>query len=171
MNNLNKPGEESIIAEYLKKIEKSRLVLKPIGFVYSSSMQELNSDDVRNLIVKIIIHPKLEQALYRIERYSHLIVLYYFHNLRKEQGKPLKVHLKGDPNLPEVGVLASRAQNRPNPIGLTVVKLIDRKANILFVKGLDAFNGSPVIDIKPYIPQSDSVRDALTLLNDINQKS
>ncbi len=171
MNNFKEVDEESFISEYLEKIEKSRLVFKPIGFVYSNNATQLNSESTKNLITKIVILPKLEQALYRIEYYSHIIVLYYFHTLRTEQGKPLKVHLKGDPNLPEVGVLASRAQNRPNPIGLTIVKLLDRRSNILVVKGLDAFNGSPVLDIKPYIPQSDNINGALTLLNNINQKS
>jgi tRNA-Thr(GGU) m(6)t(6)A37 methyltransferase TsaA len=155
------------LLKYIEKIEKTRIVFKPIGFVYFENAAQLNPEDIENTIVKIVIHPKLEQALYKIECYSHIIVLYYFHSIRKDKGRPLKVHIKGDPNLPEVGILASRAQNRPNPIGLKTVKLIDRKANILFVKGLDAFNGSPVIDIKPYIPKSDSISDALTLLDNI----
>ncbi|MEM2109496.1 MAG: tRNA (N6-threonylcarbamoyladenosine(37)-N6)-methyltransferase TrmO [Candidatus Odinarchaeota archaeon] len=159
------------IIDYIRKIEKTRIALKPIGFIRSENSGQLNSEESRNLTVEIIIHPDLEEALYKIEFHSHIIVLYYFHNLRKELGKPLKVHLKGDPSLPEVGVLASRAQNRPNPIGLSVVRLLNRKGTILYVKGLDAINGSPVIDIKPYIPQTDSVSSALTLFDRLNQKS
>jgi tRNA-Thr(GGU) m(6)t(6)A37 methyltransferase TsaA len=61
----------------------------------------------------------------------------------------MKLHPKGNPDNPLVGVFASRSPNRPNPIGVTRVKLLKVNGNILTVKGLDAFNGTPVIDIKP----------------------
>jgi tRNA-Thr(GGU) m(6)t(6)A37 methyltransferase TsaA len=61
----------------------------------------------------------------------------------------MKVHPHHDPNQAEVGVFASRSPKRPNFLGLTRVRLLERNGNILVVKGLDAFDGTPVVDIKP----------------------
>ena len=71
-----------------------------------------------------------------------------------------KVHPRHRKELPLVGLFASRSPNRPNPVGKATVKLLQRKGNILKVEGLDAVNGSPIIDIKPYIPGYDSADDA-----------
>lgn len=62
----------------------------------------------------------------------------------------LKIHPKGRKEIVKVGLFATRSPNRPNPIGVTVVKLLDRRGNILRVRGLDAINGTPILDIKPY---------------------
>ena len=66
----------------------------------------------------------------------------------------------GDPALPLLGVLATRTQLRPNPIGVSIVPLLARKGNELRVRGLDAIDRTPVLDIKPYIPHYDSVAQA-----------
>ena len=73
-----------------------------------------------------------------------------------------KVHPKGNEKLPLVGVLASRSPARPNPIGITTVKLLGRDRNVLKVQGLDAVDGTPVLDIKPHIPRYDSPTQATT---------
>ena len=65
-----------------------------------------------------------------------------------------------DPSLPEVGVFASRSLFRPNPLGLKVARLLERKDNILHLEGLDAIDGTPVLDIKPFIPSNDAPEDA-----------
>jgi tRNA (Thr-GGU) A37 N-methylase len=62
--------------------------------------------------------------------------------------------------MPEVGLFAQRARHRPNPIGVTAVKLLRRDKNRLFVEGLDAINGTPVLDVKPYVPAYDTVEAA-----------
>jgi tRNA (adenine37-N6)-methyltransferase len=62
--------------------------------------------------------------------------------------------------VPEQGVLATRSQLRPNPVGVAVVPLIKRRKNILRVEGLDAIDGTPILDIKPYFPNHDAARDA-----------
>jgi len=59
--------------------------------------------------------------------------------------------------MPEVGIFAQRARHRPNPIGVTAVKLLRREGNRLVVQGLDAINGTPVVDVKPYVPPFDAV--------------
>jgi tRNA-Thr(GGU) m(6)t(6)A37 methyltransferase TsaA len=67
-----------------------------------------------------------------------------------EKRKILKVHPRGRVDLPLVGSLATRTNLRPNPLGLTLVELVKVESNILTVRGLDAFNGTPVLDLKPY---------------------
>ena len=65
--------------------------------------------------------------------------------------------------MPVVGIFACRCPTRPNPIGITTVKLLERKGNKIKVKGLDVIDNTPIIDIKPYTPQYDKVEDAKTL--------
>ena len=72
------------------------------------------------------------------------------HKLDESLRSTYKTHPRGREDLPLVGVLATRGKARPNPIGLTVVELVERRGNVLKVKGLDAYNGSPILDIKPY---------------------
>jgi len=90
---------------------------------------------------------KYQQGLEGIEGFSHIILIYKFH---KSKGYSLKVK----PFLDEKqrGLFATRYPRRPNQIGLTTVKLLKRKGNTLFVKGIDVINNSPLLDIKPYIP-------------------
>ena len=98
----------------------------------------------------IAIHKRWAKALDGIEGYSHLIVLYWLNEARKPE---LKLHPKGIKAIPKMGVLATRAPHRFNPIGVTVVRLIKRQGSKLKVKGLDAWDGTPVLDIKPYTPK------------------
>jgi tRNA (adenine37-N6)-methyltransferase len=102
----------------------------------------------RELVSDIVIVPEWEPALLGIEAYSHLIVLFWMDRAAGMR-HPL-THPRGDESLARQGVLALRGSNHPNPIGLAVVELIARKANRLTVKRLDAFNNTPVIDLKPY---------------------
>jgi tRNA (Thr-GGU) A37 N-methylase len=72
----------------------------------------------------------------------------------------LKVHPEGRPELPEVGVLATRSPRRPTPIAMTAVRLLERRGNVLVVRGLDALDATPVLDIKPYLVRGDSIAEA-----------
>ncbi len=100
----------------------------------------------REDISEIEIDERFVEGLYRLEERSHVLVLFIFH---KSDGYELRVHPRGDPRNPLVGVFASRSPRRPNPVGATVVKLVSVNGNIVTVSGLDAWEGSPVIDIKP----------------------
>ena len=106
----------------------------------------------------VIIDPRLEEALEGIEDYSHVLVLFWLSRVQKDQRKLKKIHPKSREDLPLVGIFATRTQYRPNPIGLTVVKLIWRKKNILRVRGLDVIHGTPVIDIKPISPSQEFLK-------------
>ena len=104
------------------------------------------------------IYPEFCPALLGIERHSHLIVLYWFHlrdNL--EHRETLQVTPPRHEEAPLTGVFACRSPSRPNPIGVTVVKLERVDGCKLIVSGLDALKGSPIVDVKPYNPDSDSV--------------
>jgi tRNA-Thr(GGU) m(6)t(6)A37 methyltransferase TsaA len=109
----------------------------------------------------IEIRPELAPALEGLEGFSHVWVLFWFHeNDRPEERAILKVYPRRDPANPLTGVFATRAPVRPNLIGLTSCRIISVKKNILEVEGLDAREGSPVLDLKPYIPGSDALPEA-----------
>jgi len=110
---------------------------------------------------KVRIYPEYCRGLHGLERFSHVIILYWFHlrDNERERGV-LQVVPRRHPGAPQVGVFASRSPSRPNPIGLCVVELAGIEDCVLFVKGLDAFEGSPIVDIKPYIPRADAIPSA-----------
>jgi tRNA-Thr(GGU) m(6)t(6)A37 methyltransferase TsaA len=112
---------------------------------------------------KITIFPEFCDGLQGLENYSHLIILYWFHQ-RDTPGERriLKVTPKRHPGAPRVGVFSSRSPSRPNPVGLCVVELARIENCTLEINGLDAVEGSPVIDIKPYLPRADSISNAKT---------
>lgn len=132
--------------------------LKPIGFVHNE-IHKFTGQNWGEIESEIVVKPELIEALENIDEYSHLIVLFW--TKRADTGTiPNKVHPKNNPALPMVGVFATRSPDRPNPVCLAVVELMERCENILIVKGLDAFDETPVIDIKPYLPGNDYVQDA-----------
>jgi tRNA-Thr(GGU) m(6)t(6)A37 methyltransferase TsaA len=122
-----------------------------IGFVEKGDEQE---DKVR-------VFPEFCAGLRGIGDFSHLIVLYWLHlrDCEKER-RALLVFPRRHAVSVETGVFACRSPSRPNPIGLCVVSLLKIEKCVLTVKGLDALDGSPIIDIKPYIPRADSFPDA-----------
>jgi tRNA (adenine37-N6)-methyltransferase len=127
---------------------QERIVLNPIGFVKTSAL----GDEVKDkaLISQIVLRNDLIDGLRGISEYSHLFVLFYLNQVTPEQRNTLKVHPRGRQDMPLTGVFAVRTMLRPNPIGLTLVELVKFERNVLTVKGLDAYDGTPVLDIKPY---------------------
>ncbi|MEM2947110.1 MAG: tRNA (N6-threonylcarbamoyladenosine(37)-N6)-methyltransferase TrmO [Candidatus Bathyarchaeia archaeon] len=109
---------------------------------------------------QIRIFSEFCNGLTGVEEFSHLIVLYWFH-LRDNEAdrRTLMVFPKRHMVNVEKGVFACRSPSRPNPVGLCVVELVKREDCVLTVRGLDAFEGSPIIDIKPYIPSVDFVEN------------
>ena len=111
-----------------------------------------NSRKARESISEIVIHDDLVDLLDGVEDFSHLLVLYWGHQITEESRSMTKVHPMGRQDLPLVGIFATRSPARPNPVLATVVQLVEREGNILRVQGLDAVDGSPVIDLKPDLP-------------------
>ena len=132
-----------------------KINIVPIGMV-KNSVTEPPEDDWESVISEVVIDKEYGQALDQLEGFSHVIVLYWMSRISSARRSTLKVHPRKRRDLPLVGVFASRSPARPNPIGLTTVKVLERHGNILKVSGLDALNGTPVLDIKPYIPGYDS---------------
>jgi tRNA-Thr(GGU) m(6)t(6)A37 methyltransferase TsaA len=112
-------------------------------------------------VAKIRVFEEFCDGLYRLDGFSHLIVLYWLHERDTENERHvLRVVPKRHQARELVGVFASRGPSRPNPIGLCVVRLVKIDSCSLTVEGLDAFKGSPVLDIKPYLPNADFVSDS-----------
>lgn len=133
------------------------IVLKAIGRV-KNQISHRQTSGWENVVSEIIIDPMYEEALAGVEEYSHLLILFWMSRLRPAEKKIKKIHPKSRPDLPLVGIFSTRTQYRPNPIGLTQVKLIKRKKNILRVQGLDAISGTPVVDIKPISPRHEFLK-------------
>jgi tRNA-Thr(GGU) m(6)t(6)A37 methyltransferase TsaA len=129
--------------------------LKPIGIV-RNGVREPRMEGWENVLSDIIVRKNLEEALNGLEGYSHVVVLFYLHRVSEDERERTQCHPRGDDRYPLQGVLATRTQHRPNPIGVSVVHLLRRRRNVLRVRGLDAINGTPVLDIKPYIPHYDA---------------
>ena len=136
---------------------KSDIVLRPVGIVRTS----MSKDDVRlrgkESESTLEIYPDYHEALEGLQGFSHIFVFSYFNQLRPEQKgalrvKPRRLLMKGfkPEELPLVGVFAIDSPTRPNPIGLSLVELVSVNAGKLRVRGLDCFDGTPVLDIKPY---------------------
>ena len=133
--------------------------LKAIGIISNTIKQPIRHG-WREVVSEITINRELTEALDGLDEFSHIIVLYWMHRLEPGRKLPLKVHPMGNQDLPLTGRFATRSPSRPNPVGQATVELLERRDNVLKVKGLDAIDGTPVIDIKPYIPGYNSATDA-----------
>jgi tRNA-Thr(GGU) m(6)t(6)A37 methyltransferase TsaA len=133
--------------------------LKAIGIVRNEVKQPVRQD-WEKVVSEIVVDSRLTEALDGLEDFSHITVVYWMHQATATGELPTKIHPRGRQELPLVGLFATRSPQRPNPLGITTVRLLERQDNILRVEGLDAIDGTPVIDIKPYLPGYDSVANA-----------
>ena len=108
--------------------------------------------------VRLHIFKKYTDALKGLDGFSHAFVLYWFdRNDTPEKRSILQVHPRGNKKNPLTGVFACRAPVRPNLIALSLCKIISVKNNIVYIENIDALDNSPILDIKPYIPQIDDI--------------
>ena len=129
--------------------KNKEMKVKPIGFV-RNGIPKYNKQKWEDITSEVVIEPELAEALDNLDAFSHITILFWTGGIGTGIA-PKKVHPQNNQNLPLVGVFTSRSPVRPNPICVTTVKLI---------KGLDAFDLIPVLDIKPYLIRSDSIADA-----------
>jgi tRNA-Thr(GGU) m(6)t(6)A37 methyltransferase TsaA len=127
---------------------QEEIALKPIGFVRTEAAGDEVKDKDR--ISQIVVNSELTEALEGIAEFSQLFVLFWLHEVTSEKRKTLKVHPQGRKDLPLLGAFATRTKLRPNSIGLTLVELLKVEGNVLTVRGLDAFDETPVLDLKPF---------------------
>jgi tRNA-Thr(GGU) m(6)t(6)A37 methyltransferase TsaA len=119
--------------------KRTEIKLRPIGVAYRTEREDT---------MRIVVHPDYAEGLDGIEELDYIDVLYWMHTLSEEERGILKTHPRGDLSRPLRGVFSLRSPVRPNPIGLTRVRLVKREGDNLLVEDLDALDGSPVIDIK-----------------------
>ncbi|MGD0070307.1 MAG: tRNA (N6-threonylcarbamoyladenosine(37)-N6)-methyltransferase TrmO [Candidatus Bathyarchaeia archaeon] len=127
---------------------QEKIVLNPIGYVKTEAVGDEVKDKSRTS--QIVLRDNLVEALDCITGFSHLFVLFWLSQIPDEQRMIMKVHPRGRMDMPLLGVFATRTNFRPNPIGLTLVELLKVEGNTLTVRGLDAFDGTPILDIKPF---------------------
>jgi tRNA (adenine37-N6)-methyltransferase len=127
---------------------QEKIVVNPIGFVRTETVGDETEDKTGTS--QIIINSELTEALNGITGFSHLFILFWLNKIPNQQRKTLRVHPRGRQDMPLLGVFATRTKLRPNPIGLTLVELVKTEGNVITVRGLDAFNGTPVLDVKPF---------------------
>jgi len=122
--------------------------LKPIGIVKTTAMgKKVRKKDA---ISKIVLRNDLTESLTGIDEFSHLFIIFWMHEISVEERRAVKTYPRGRIDLPLLGVFATRTPHRPNPIGMTLVELLKVDRNVLTVRNLDAFDGTPVLDIKPF---------------------
>jgi tRNA-Thr(GGU) m(6)t(6)A37 methyltransferase TsaA len=159
-------------------LKLDEMTIKPVGYVKSKlkapslrakgedielekGLQHaaLEAETIRSLVSEIVICPEYDGILDGLEDFSHALVLYWPH-LLPPQGRSLtKVHPIGQKEFPLVGIFSTCSPARPNPILVTTVRIIEKIGNVLKVKGLEAVDGSPIIDIKPYTETYCSAED------------
>lgn len=138
-------------------MDDTQVTFRPVGIVRTKVSDDEMREGHKHAECTIEVLPEFQEALEGLEGFSHIFVLSHLNRLRPEQvGKlkvrPLRLLRKGFTmeELPYVGVFAIDSPTRPNPIGLSLVSLLKIEANKLFVRGLDLFDRTPVLDIKPY---------------------
>ena len=129
-------------------ISSGKICLEPVGFVKTEAVGKEVRD--KNVVSQLIFSEELTEALEGVEEFSHLFVLFWLHRMSNKDKRVMKVHPRGRSDMPLLGIFATRTPHRPNPIGLTRVKLLRVEGNVITVQGLDAYDGTPVLDIKPF---------------------
>jgi tRNA-Thr(GGU) m(6)t(6)A37 methyltransferase TsaA len=138
---------------------ESLLTVKPIGRVIVGRARGAEGDRWEEAESEIAVGAAWVDALDGLGEFSHLWVIWW---LEAADDAPirLRVHPQRRPDLPLVGLFATRSPRRPNPIAITAVRLLAREGGRLLVQGLDAFEGSAVLDLKPYLPKGDQIADS-----------
>lgn len=123
--------------------------VRPIATAHNSRA-EVEDDDWGNVVSIIELDPSLpEEALHGIESFSHAEILFYFHLVPDVKIETGSRHPRNNTDLPKVGILSQRGKNRPNRLGSSIVRVLRREGRQLHVLGLDAVNGTPILDVKP----------------------
>jgi len=143
----------------MNDISGNLFVLNSIGIIHSpyknkAPHQTLDNDQGK---FKIVLDKKFVKGLHLLDDFNYIYVIYYLDKVMRENKMIISPPWA---NLQDVGVFASRSPNRPNPIGISIVKIKKIIDNIIYISGIDAFDGTPLLDIKPYIDRLDAKSDA-----------
>ncbi len=136
-------------------MENENIFFRPIGEIHSPFKQlagmPIQPSAAEGIQGYLTVDPDLASGLMDLEGFSHLILTYYFH-----QAKEAQLQVKPFLDDQQHGVFATRAPRRPNAIGISVVKLVRITGNTLEIENVDILDGTPLLDIKPYVPEFDS---------------
>ena len=127
---------------------------KPIGVIHSPFKEPkgtpIQPAGAKGIDGMVEVFPEYAEGLEDIEGFSHIILIYHFH-LSKKSSLRVKPYMDNEPH----GVFAMRGPSRPNPIGISAVRLVRVEENILHIQDVDIVDGTPLLDIKPYVPEFD----------------
>ena len=155
--------EKKVSTSKLKNFDssqESKKILDVIGYA-KNKVKEQQFGGFVNEVTEIVLDKKYEKALKGLEDYSHVIIIYWMNEA--EGVVRLEHQPQGNPDVPKLGIFATRCQWRPNCIGISTVPLISVSGNIIRVKGLDIIDNTPILDIKPYLPDYDEAEGKIRL--------
>jgi tRNA-Thr(GGU) m(6)t(6)A37 methyltransferase TsaA len=125
---------------------KQVVTYRAIGHVENDYREPVGRRQMRAVESRVVLDPVLLEGLRGLEPGRQVMIIFHLH---RSQGFDLLQHPQGDRSRPRRGVFALRSPHRPNPIGVTLVDLVAVEGHVLKVRGLDAINGTPVLDLKP----------------------
>lgn len=125
-----------------------KITFSPIGYAHNDNTVDTPAPRMQSSTSEIILDEKYADGLMDLDKNDLITIIFYFH---LAEGYKLRLHPRGDQSRPITGLFNTRSQFRPNPIGVTVVRLKSIKNNKLVVEGLDAVDGTPILDIKPHV--------------------
>lgn len=136
-------------------MNSEKIIFQPIGIIHSPHrvladipIQPVFCNDIKGTVV---VAPEFAEGLLHLDEFSHIFLFYYFH-----QSQKTCLHVKPFLSDQEHGIFATRAPHRPNKLGMSLVRLTEIEENVLHVKDIDILDGTPLLDIKPYIQRFDS---------------
>ncbi len=133
--------------------------LEPIAIVHCPVTEGVD-EDWGSVISELQVKAEYADGLRGLDGFSHALIVFYMHQSTFNAETDLLRHPRGRDDMPLAGIFAQRAKHRPNPIGVTAVEIVGIEGDVLRVRGLDAIDGTPVLDIKPYVPAFDRRDDA-----------
>jgi tRNA-Thr(GGU) m(6)t(6)A37 methyltransferase TsaA len=132
---------------------------RAIGAVHSPATAKVD-ESWGSVKSRIVLDPEFRPGLRGLEQFSHVLVVAFLHGAAFDLARHLVRRPRGQADMPELGIFAQRAKDRPNPLGITVVALESVESDGLTVRGLDAIDGTPILDLKPHFPEFDSPKGA-----------
>jgi len=137
-----------------RRCEKLNIILKPVGYI-RSERKEMLDDNWGGIVSTIELDPQQfnEDAILGLHTFSHIEVIFYFHKVKANKIETGSRHPRNNINWPKIGIFSQRGKNRPNQLGLSCCQIIDIEGLSIKVNGLDAIDGTPVLDIKPYMSE------------------
>ena len=137
----------------------NEFTVRAIGMVHSPVTEPVD-EGWGTIEARIVLEPEHRAGLKGLDAFSHVLVVALLHGAAFDPARHLVRRPRGLADMPELGIFAQRAKDRPNPLGVTVVPLVAVTGDGITVRGLDAIDGTPILDLKPYFPEFDAAAGA-----------